>query len=98
MAVCTSIKVTFPPLYTILTSTLQYVSGPTIKHAATFAGFHVKNIIAYTPVLAFWGAAAGFGVATFTENWPLFQKTFYSKIPVIGNHWIHEVDPEDQFF
>ncbi|TID29957.1 hypothetical protein CANINC_001468 [Pichia inconspicua] len=77
---------------------MAYVSGPTIKHAATFAGFHVKNIIAYTPVLAFWGAAAGFGVATFTENWPLFQKTFYSKIPVIGNHWIHEVDPEDQFF
>jgi ubiquinol-cytochrome c reductase subunit 10 len=77
---------------------LQYVSGPVLKQAATVGGYHVKSIVSYLPVLAFWGAATGAGVATFTENWPLFQKTFYSKIPIIGNHWIRDVDPEDQFF
>lgn len=75
---------------------IQYTTGPILKKAATFGGFHIKNIVSYIPVFAFWGAAAGAGVATFTENWPLFQKTFYTKIPVIGNHWIHEVDPEEQ--
>lgn len=77
---------------------MQYISGPVLKHAATVGGFHVKNIIAYTPVLIFWGAAAGAGIATFTEHWPLFQKTFYQKIPFIGNHWVHTVDPEDTYY
>lgn len=49
----------------------------------------------YIPDLIFWGAAAGAGVATFTEGWPLFQQTFYEKIPFFGQHWIHNPDPED---
>ncbi|GMM45600.1 ubiquinol--cytochrome-c reductase subunit 10 [Pichia kluyveri] len=73
---------------------MAYVSGPVLKNAATFGGYHVKSIISYIPVLTIWGVAGGAALATFTENWPLFQKTFYEKIPVIGNHWIKEVDPE----
>lgn len=42
-----------------------------------------------------WGGAVASGVAVFTEGIPLFQQTFYQKIPVFGDYWIHNPDPED---
>jgi len=50
---------------------------------------------AYIPDLIFWGGAAAGGIAAFTEGWPLFQQTFYDKIPYFGQHWINNPDPED---
>ncbi|ODV81379.1 uncharacterized protein CANTADRAFT_44120, partial [Suhomyces tanzawaensis NRRL Y-17324] len=74
---------------------LQYIRGPAYKSAQALSGINVAAIKAYLPNLAFWGAAAGAGVATFTEGVPLFQTTFYEKIPYFGNHWIYNPDPED---
>ncbi|GMM31639.1 hypothetical protein DAMA08_043840 [Martiniozyma asiatica (nom. inval.)] len=74
---------------------VSYIASPTLKSASKILGVQTKSFVSYLPILAFWGAAAGAGAATFTENWPLFQKTFYQHIPVLGNHWINEVDPQD---
>ncbi|EAZ63796.1 subunit of the ubiqunol-cytochrome c oxidoreductase complex, partial [Scheffersomyces stipitis CBS 6054] len=73
----------------------QYIRGPVYKSIKSFAGFNAQNVRAYVPDLILWGGAAGAGVAVFTEGWPLFQKVFYQKIPVFGNHWIYNPDPED---
>ncbi|KAH3661957.1 hypothetical protein OGAPHI_006136 [Ogataea philodendri] len=51
--------------------------------------------VSYTPILAIWGVATTAGIFTFTSNWPLFQDTFYKKLPIMGKLWIKEVDPQD---
>ncbi|ODV87614.1 hypothetical protein CANARDRAFT_6137 [[Candida] arabinofermentans NRRL YB-2248] len=58
--------------------------------------FNPTNVLASAPALTFWGGAAFMGIFVFTENWPLFQDVFFKKIPYFGNHWVKEVDPQDQ--
>lgn len=60
-----------------------------------FKNINANTVRGFLPDLVIWGGAAGAAVATFTEGWPLFQQVFYSKIPMFGKHWIHDVDPED---
>lgn len=73
----------------------HYVKSPSYKTIPHFAGVTPYSLRAYTPVLAFWGAAAVWGIFTFTELVPVFQQTFYQKIPYFGQHWIKELDPQD---
>lgn len=73
----------------------QYVRGPAYKSLKSIAGINFNQVRAYIPDLILWGGAAGAGVATFTEGWPLFQKVFYQKIPIVGDNWVHNPDPED---
>jgi len=35
------------------------------------------------------------GIFVFTEGVPIFQTTFYQKIPYFGQHWISNPDPQD---
>ncbi|KAM3120827.1 putative acyl carrier protein [Candidozyma auris] len=70
-----------------------YIRGPVYR--VSKIPFNFTAAKSYGKDLIFWGGAAGAAVATFTDNWPLFQQTFYSKIPYFGEHWIHNPDPED---
>ncbi|SGZ56261.1 CIC11C00000005041 [Sungouiella intermedia] len=72
---------------------VSYIKAPVYKVAKS--GINLAAVKAYAGDLIFWGGAAAAAAATFTDNWPLFQQTFYSKIPYFGQHWIHEQDPED---
>lgn len=58
-------------------------------------GINIPVIKSYIPNYVLWGGAAGAAVATFTEGVPLFQSTFYTKIPYFGSHWEYNPDPED---
>ncbi|ODV95966.1 hypothetical protein PACTADRAFT_40676, partial [Pachysolen tannophilus NRRL Y-2460] len=60
-----------------------------------FGRFNSAGFLAYTPVLTFWGLATVFGIFTFTDNIPAFKRAIYQKIPYVGEHWIHNPDPED---
>lgn len=73
----------------------QYIRGPAYKTVSSFGNLNLPVLFSYLPNLALWGGAVGAGVATFTEGIPLFQKTFYQKIPVVGDHWVYNPDPED---
>ncbi|CAL9727646.1 cytochrome b-c1 complex subunit 10, mitochondrial [Monosporozyma unispora] len=53
-----------------------------------------KNLLNYSPNLMLWGGASAIGLFVFVEGWPLFQQTFFSKIPVVGKHWEH-AKPEE---
>ncbi|GMG35847.1 unnamed protein product [Ambrosiozyma monospora] len=72
-----------------------YTAGLKYATGAHFGSFTPKAVLAYTPVLSAWGAAAFAGIFVFTENWPLFQDTFFKKVPVLGDHWVKEIDPQD---
>lgn len=74
---------------------VSYITRPVYKKLPNLIGLNPANVRAYVPDLVLWGVAAAAGVAVFTEGVPLFQDTFYSKIPVYGKHWIHNPDPED---
>ncbi|KAK6201419.1 uncharacterized protein RJT21DRAFT_120470 [Scheffersomyces amazonensis] len=74
---------------------VAYIKGPAYKAAFSFLGVNPSLFRSYLPNLILWGGATGAGIATFTEGWPLFQQTFYSKIPVFGSHWIENKDPEE---
>ncbi|CAH2448103.1 Ubiquinol cytochrome-c reductase complex subunit 10 [Komagataella phaffii CBS 7435] len=74
---------------------VNYVKGPKYTTVKKIAGLTPTQIKTTFPILAFWGGAGLFAVFTFTENWPLFQKTFFEKIPIFGQHWIKDIDPED---
>ncbi|KAF3990586.1 hypothetical protein FT663_01661 [Candidozyma haemuli var. vulneris] len=69
------------------------VEGPAYK--VSKIPFNYTAAKSYGKDLIIWGGAAGAAVATFTDNWPLFQQTFYAKIPYFGEHWISNPDPED---
>lgn len=58
-------------------------------------GLNAPVVRTYIPNFIFWGGAAAGGIATFTEGVPLFQNTFYKKIPIAGEHWVYNPDPED---
>ncbi|EGV63372.1 ubiquinol-cytochrome c reductase core subunit 10 qcr10 [Yamadazyma tenuis] len=74
---------------------VSYIRGPAYKSIASFAGVSIPTAKKYLPNLVLWGGAAGAAVATFTEGVPLFQNTFYKKIPYFGQHWEYNPDPED---
>ncbi|OWB48480.1 hypothetical protein B5S27_g15 [[Candida] boidinii] len=74
---------------------VSYIKAPILKAASHYGSITTTGFAAYFPILAAWGAAAGFGAFVFTENWPLFQNTFYKKIPYFGQHWVKEIAPED---
>ncbi|SCU92149.1 LAFA_0F08350g1_1 [Lachancea sp. 'fantastica'] len=74
---------------------VSYVSKLAAKTAPHFGKLNLSNIIAYTPNLLFWSGASWAGLFVFTEGWPLFQDTFFKKVPVFGTHWVKTVDPED---
>ncbi|WLF78214.1 ubiquinol-cytochrome c reductase core subunit 10 qcr10 [Lodderomyces elongisporus] len=73
---------------------VSYVKGPAYKAISHFGKLNAPLVRSYIPDLVFWGGAAGCAVAVFTEGVPLFQQTFYEKIPFVGQHWIEEQDPE----
>lgn len=72
---------------------ISYIRGPAYK--VSKIPFNYTAAKSYGKDLIIWGGAAGAAVATFTDNWPLFQQTFYAKIPYFGEHWISNPDPED---
>jgi ubiquinol-cytochrome c reductase subunit 10 len=74
---------------------VAYLRGPVYKKLPNLLGMNPAVVRSYIPNLILWGGAAGAGVAVFTEGVPLFQNTFYSKIPVFGEHWIYNPDPEE---
>ncbi|KAI5966367.1 QCR10 [Candida pseudojiufengensis] len=74
---------------------VSYIKGPVLKALAHFGKLNPPLVRSYTPDLLIWGGTALAVVATFTEGWPLFQQTFYQKIPYFGQHWIHNPDPEE---
>lgn len=42
-----------------------------------------------------WGGASLVGLFVFVEGWPLFQQTFFRRIPVVGEHWAQKSPEED---
>ncbi|KAI3403676.1 ACP1 [Candida oxycetoniae] len=72
-----------------------YVKGPAYKAISHFGKLNPPLTRSYLPNLVYWGVGIGAAVAVFTEGVPLFQQTFYEKIPFFGQHWIKDVDPED---
>ncbi|SCV01349.1 LAME_0G15654g1_1 [Lachancea meyersii CBS 8951] len=74
---------------------VAYVSKLAAKTTPFFGRLNLSNLIAYTPNLMLWSGASWAGLFVFTEGWPLFQNTFYKKIPLAGSHWVKEVAPED---
>ncbi|SCU94822.1 LADA_0G11562g1_1 [Lachancea dasiensis] len=74
---------------------VAYVSKLAAKTAPHFGRLNLSNLLSYTPNLAIWGGASFAGIFVFTEGWPLFQDTFFKKLPVFGSHWVKEVAPED---
>lgn len=74
---------------------VSYVSKPLYKAVPHLGKLNMGTFFSYYGNLWLWTGAVGAGLAVFTEAIPLFQQTFYSKIPFFGQHWIHEVDPQD---
>lgn len=61
-----------------------------------FGKLTLKNLFNYSPNLMLWGGASFIGLFVFVEGWPLFQKTFFQKIPVVGDHWVDKTPDEDK--
>lgn len=75
---------------------VAYISSITKKTVPRLsANVTLPVFRSYLPNYILWGGAWVFGVASFTEAWPLFQDTFYKKIPYFGKHWDPVLDPED---
>jgi ubiquinol-cytochrome c reductase subunit 10 len=74
---------------------VSYISKPAVKALPHLGKINFSNLLSYAPNLAFWGAASTFGIFAFTEGVPIFQTTFYQKIPYFGSHWISNPDPQD---
>ncbi|KAG7896383.1 hypothetical protein KL908_000897 [Ogataea polymorpha] len=74
---------------------LQYVKSLKLKKVPHVGGVTPFLLLGYAPSLALWGGATVAAIFTFTEHWPLFQDTFYKKLPIMGKLWIKEVDPQD---
>ncbi|ODQ79065.1 hypothetical protein BABINDRAFT_147617 [Babjeviella inositovora NRRL Y-12698] len=72
---------------------VSYVRGPSYKSVKAFN--KISALRAYSPFLAVWGAAAGIAVLTFGEHVPLIRNTFLRHIPVVGDHYVYNPDPED---
>ncbi|CDK24782.1 unnamed protein product [Kuraishia capsulata CBS 1993] len=72
-----------------------YIKNVVSKTAPHVGQINPTTVKKWTPILGLWGGAALFGVFTFTEHWPLFQQTFFQKIPYFGDYWVHTLDPED---
>ncbi|KAG7751129.1 hypothetical protein KL912_000262 [Ogataea haglerorum] len=66
-----------------------------LKKVPHFGGLTPSLLLGYAPSLTLWGGAAVAAIFTFTEHWPLFQDTFYKKLPIMGKLWIKDVDPQD---
>ncbi|KAG7867261.1 hypothetical protein KL918_002700 [Ogataea parapolymorpha] len=66
-----------------------------LKKVPHFGGLTPFLLLGYAPSLALWGGATVAAIFTFTEHWPLFQDTFYKKLPIMGKLWIKDVDPQD---
>lgn len=74
---------------------VSYISKPATKALPHLGKINLSNLWSYAPNLALWGGASTFGIFAFTEGVPIFQTTFYQKIPIFGSHWIHNPDPQD---
>ncbi|KAH3674691.1 hypothetical protein WICMUC_003107 [Wickerhamomyces mucosus] len=74
---------------------VSYITRPVTKAIPHFGKLNLENLIAYTPNLVFWGGASTFGLFVFAEGVPVFQDTFFKKIPFFGEHWISNPDPQD---
>ncbi|KAK7206793.1 cytochrome b-c1 complex subunit 10 [Myxozyma melibiosi] len=70
----------------------------TLKPTPTILGFPPSTLIRWTPILGFWGAAAGAGALFLLEPIPRVRNDILSKIPVLGNYWVRPVDPADSPF
>ncbi|KAH3682627.1 hypothetical protein WICPIJ_006417 [Wickerhamomyces pijperi] len=68
---------------------------PLTKAIPHFGKITLQNLAYYAPNLALWGGASTFGLFIFTEGVPVFQDTFFKPIPVLGQHWIKNPDPQD---
>ncbi|CCH46203.1 Cytochrome b-c1 complex subunit [Wickerhamomyces ciferrii] len=74
---------------------VRYAAKPIYKTLPHLGKLNLQNLLQYTPNLTFWGASSMLGIFVFTEGVPIFQTTFYQKIPYFGQHWISNPDPQD---
>ncbi|KAG7904187.1 hypothetical protein KL935_000326 [Ogataea polymorpha] len=77
------------------TASSSSASSLKLKKVPHVGGVTPFLLLGYAPSLALWGGATVAAIFTFTEHWPLFQDTFYKKLPIMGKLWIKEVDPQD---
>ncbi|EDO19512.1 hypothetical protein Kpol_1018p43 [Vanderwaltozyma polyspora DSM 70294] len=75
---------------------VAYVSQLAFKTVPHFGKISTKNLASYAPNLMLWGGAWASCVAVYTSGWPIFQDTFYKKLPYFGSYWVKEVLPEDK--
>ncbi|CAB4256402.1 similar to Saccharomyces cerevisiae YHR001W-A QCR10 Subunit of the ubiqunol-cytochrome c oxidoreductase complex which includes Cobp [Maudiozyma barnettii] len=75
---------------------VAYTSGLRFKVLPHLGRINMKNLMSYTPNLMLWGGASLVGALVFVEGWPLFQRTLFSKIPILGANWQKEIPAEDR--
>lgn len=74
---------------------VNYIAKPILKAIPHFGKINSQNFSKYAPNLAIWGTTSVFIIFTFTEGIPIMQTTFFQKFPILGQHWIHNPDPQD---
>ncbi|KAL1306550.1 hypothetical protein AAFC00_005240 [Neodothiora populina] len=72
--------------------------GPNYKIAPNFHGISVKRAFGFGTTAAGFGVAAGIFALFFFADIPRVRKDIMQKIPVIGDHWVKEIAPEDNPF
>ncbi|CCH59469.1 hypothetical protein TBLA_0B06460 [Henningerozyma blattae CBS 6284] len=75
---------------------VSYTSKFSAKGATRFGNLTLRNTLTYSPNLMLWGGASLAGIFVFVEGWPLFQETFFRKIPVYGSYWAKKLPPPKQ--
>lgn len=73
----------------------QYNTRINTKISPHLGRLTFKNFLNYFPNLMLWGGASLVGLFVFVEGWPLFQQTFFRRIPVVGEHWAQKSPEED---
>jgi len=72
--------------------------GPKTKHVPNLMGLSPVKAYRYGTIAAGFGISAGIFALFFFGEVPKVRKDILSKMPVIGEYFIHEIPPEDNPF
>ncbi|KAK4983294.1 hypothetical protein LTR66_008879 [Elasticomyces elasticus] len=78
--------------------TYQSPYGPNYKTGANFHGISISRAMRFGITAGGFGAAAGIFALFFFSDVPKVRKDIMVKLPVVGEHFVKEIPPEDNPF